>query len=352
MDDLIQPRHPEQPAAGESANPVLVEVVRGDFVESRHRGAIAVVAPDGTVVHAIGDVTREMFLRSAIKPVQALPLRESGAADAFGFGDVEIALAGASHLGEARHVSAVGEMLRQAGADPAMFECGAQPPSSETAARDLARDRQPPQALHNNCLGKHAGMIATALHKGEAVDGYTNVTHPVQQRVLSVFESMTGYDLGRAARGIDGCTVPVWAMPLGNLALAMARMADPADQPEVRQAAVTRIRDAMAAQPFYIHGSNAFGTNVIAAAGPEVLVKGGGEGVYTAILPALGFGVALKIDDGASRAAELAMIHTLHQLDALTTQQRAILTDRLHPVQTNWSGKDVGTLRPTAALKF
>lgn len=277
MDDLIQPRHPEQPAAGESANPVLVEVVRGDFVESRHRGAIAVVAPDGTVVHAIGDVTREMFPRSAIKPVQA---------------------------------------------------------------------------LHNNCSGKHAGMIATALHKGEAVDGYTNVTHPVQQRVLSVFESMTGYDLGRAARGIDGCTVPVWAMPLDNLALAMARMADPADQPEVRQAAVTRIRDAMAAQPFYIHGSNAFGTNVIAAAGPEVLVKGGGEGVYTAILPALGFGVALKIDDGASRAAELAMIHTLHQLDALTTQQRAILTDRLHPVQTNWSGKDVGTLRPTAALKF
>jgi L-asparaginase II len=173
MDDLIQPRHPEQPAAGESANPVLVEVVRGDFVESRHRGAIAVVAPDGTVVHAIGDVTREMFPRSAIKPVQA---------------------------------------------------------------------------LHNNCSGKHAGMIATALHKGEAVDGYTNVTHPVQQRVLGVFESMTGYDLGRAARGIDGCTVPVWAMPLGNLALAMARMADPADQPEVRQAAVTRIRDAMAAQ--------------------------------------------------------------------------------------------------------
>ncbi len=277
MDDLIQPRHPEQPAAGESANPVLVEVVRGDFVESRHRGAIAVVAPDGTVVPAIGDVTREMFPRSAIKPVQA---------------------------------------------------------------------------LHNNCSGKHAGMIATALHKGEAVDGYTNVTHPVQQRVLGVFESMTGYDLGRAARGIDGCTVPVWAMPLGNLALAMARMADPADQPEVRQAAVTRIRDAMAAQPFYIHGSNAFGTNVIAAAGPEVLVKGGAEGVYTAILPALGFGVALKIDDGASRAAELAMIHTLHQLDALTTQQRAILTDRLHPVQTNWSGKDVGTLRPTAALKF
>jgi L-asparaginase II len=352
MDDLIMPHHPDLPATGETANPVLVEVIRGSFVESRHRGAIAVVAPDGTVVHAIGDVTREMFPRSAIKPVQALPLVESGAADAFGFGDVEIALACASHLGEERHVSAVREMLQRAGANPEQFECGAQPPSSAPAAQNLAKADAPPHAIHNNCSGKHAGMIATALHKGEVVDGYTRITHPVQQRVLGVFESMTGCDLGRAPRGTDGCSVPVWAMPLGNLALAMARMADPSDQPESRQAAVTRIRAAMAAQPFYIHGSDAFGTDVIAAAGPDVLVKGGAEGVYAAILPALGLGVALKIDDGASRAAELAMIHTLHQLDALTAEQRTILTDRLHPVQTNWSGKDVGELRPTTALTF
>ena len=352
MDDLTDPHKHPAPDADGTANPVLVEVVRGPMVESRHRGAIAVVAPDGTVVHAIGDVEREMYPRSAIKPVQALPLIETGAADAFGFGDVEIALSCASHLGEARHVAAVRNMLKKAGARPDQFECGPQPPSGTAAEHELVSAGEPFQAIHNNCSGKHAGMIASALHKGESPTGYTEVTHPVQQRVLGVFESMTGCDLGRAPRGIDGCSVPVWAMPLGNLALAMARMADPSDQPESRQAAAARIRAAMAAEPFYIHGSNAFGTDVIAAAGPDVLVKGGAEGVYTAILPALGLGVALKIDDGASRAAELAMIHTLEGLGALDDSQRKALAERLRPVQTNWAGTAVGELRPTAALTF
>ena len=350
MDDLHDPRHDTPP--GGSSNPVLVEVVRGPMVESCHRGAVAVVAPDGTVVHAIGDVTRDIYPRSAIKPVQALPLIETGAADAFGFGQVELSMACASHLGEARHVTAAASMLERAGAGPESYECGAQPPAHPDAARDLATSGNPPHALHNNCSGKHAGMIATARHKGEPVAGYTDVTHPVQQRILGVFESMTGCDLGSAARGVDGCSVPVWAMPLGNLALAMARMADPSDQPETRQTAVARIRDALAAEPFYMHGSGAFGTDVIAAAGPEVLVKGGAEGVYTAILPALGLGVALKIDDGAGRAAELAMIHTLDMLGALSDSARETLTDRLSPVQTNWAGREVGLLRPGDGLAF
>ncbi|MBO6784299.1 MAG: asparaginase [Alphaproteobacteria bacterium] len=351
MDDLHDHRR-NAPAPDETGNPVLVEVVRGPMVESRHRGAIAVVVPDGTVVHAVGDVTRDIYPRSAIKPVQALPLVETGAADAFGFGNVELSMACASHLGEARHVAAALSMLEAAGASPEDYECGAQPPAHPEAARDLAAAGEAPHALHNNCSGKHAGMIATARHKGEQVQGYTDITHPVQQRILGVFESMTGCDLGHAARGIDGCSVPVWAMPLGNLALAMARMADPSDQPETRQAAVRRIRDALATEPFYMHGSGAFGTDVIAAAGPDVLVKGGAEGVYTAILPALGLGVALKIDDGAGRAAELAMIHTLDRLGALSDQAREKLTDRLSPVQTNWAGREVGVLRPADGLAF
>jgi len=352
MDDHPHPHAHHTPAPAETVNPVLVEVVRGTMVESRHRGAIAVVAPDGSVIHAIGDVTREVYPRSAIKPVQALPLVESGAADAFGFGNIELAMACASHKGEARHVAAARAMLEAAGASPGDYECGPQPPDNEDAARELVRSGEEPLALHNNCSGKHAGMIATARHKGEPVKGYTDITHPVQQRVLGVFESMTGCDLGRAPRGIDGCSVPVWAMPLGNLALAMARMADPSDQPEVRQAAVKRIREAIAAEPFYLHGSGAFATDVISSAGPDVLVKGGAEGVYAAILPALGLGVALKIDDGAGRAAELAMIHTLDRLGVLSEDARTALTLRLSPVQTNWAGRDVGTLRPGDALEF
>jgi len=352
MDDLINPHHHETPPSGDTANPVLVEVVRGPMVESRHRGAIAVVSPDGTVVRSVGDVTRDIYPRSSIKPVQALPLIESGAADAFGFGDVEIALSCASHLGEARHVAAVRDILARVGGQPEQLECGAQPPSGKTAELDLARAGETPHALHNNCSGKHAGMIATALHKGENPAGYTAVTHPVQQRVLGVFESMTGCDLSRAPRGTDGCSVPVWAMPLGNLALAMARMADPSDQPETRQAAAARIRHAMATEPFYIHGTDTFATEVISVAGPDVLVKGGAEGVFTAILPALGLGVAIKIDDGAERAAELAMIHTLAGLGVLSEAQSNALAERLSPVLTNWSGREVGALRPTAALNL
>jgi len=352
MDDLINPHEHMSPSDGETANPILVEVVRGTMVESRHRGAIAVVAPDGTVVRSIGDVTREMYPRSSIKPVQALPLIETGAADAFGFGNVEIALACASHLGEARHVTAVRAALEKVNGTPEMLECGAQPPASRAAEHEIIRAGEPPHALHNNCSGKHTGMIATALHKGENPAGYTAITHPVQQRILGVFESMTGCDLSRAPRGIDGCSVPVWAMPLGNLALAMARMADPSDQPEIRQNAAARIRAAMAAEPFYVHGSNTFATDVMNIAGPDVLVKGGAEGVFIAILPALGLGVAIKIDDGAERAAELAMIHTLEQIGALTDDQCTALKDRLDPIQTNWSGREVGSLQPGTALNF
>jgi L-asparaginase II len=350
MDELINPHFHDTPAAGEPANPVLVEVMRGTMVESRHPGAIAVVAPDGSVVRSLGDVTKAIYPRSAIKPVQALPLLETGAAEAFEFGDVEIALSCASHLGEARHVAAVTAMLERAGATPEAFECGAQPPSHSDAATALARAGGAPYALHNNCSGKHAGMIATARHRGEPVDGYTKITHPLQQRILGVFESMTGCDLAQAPRGIDGCSVPVWAMPLGNLALAMARVADPSDQPEIRQRAAARICTAMATEPFYVHGSNAFATDVITITGPDVLVKGGAEGVYAAILPVLGLGVALKIDDGGSRAAELAMIHTLDQIGALSDQHATALTQRLSPVQTNWAGTDVGSLRPAATF--
>lgn len=341
MDDGIH----ASKADDDAANPVLVELLRGDTVESRHRGAIAVVAPDGTVVRAWGNVARNIYPRSAIKPVQALPLIETGAAARFGFGDAEIALACASHRGETRHADLARSMLERAGAGPGDLECGGHPPDDPEAARSLAARGEHYGPLHNNCSGKHAGMLATAAHKGEKFAGYTDVTHPVQQRVLGVFESMTGCDLGRAARGIDGCSVPVWAMPLGNLALAMARMADPSDQPETRQNAAARIRHAMATESFFVHGTNGFATDVIAVTGPDVLVKGGAEGVYTAILHRIGLGIALKIDDGACRAAELAMLHTLDALGALDERQRSALTDRLYPVQTNWAGRTVGGMQ-------
>lgn len=345
--------HAHAPTGGgrtAGANPVLVEVTRGGVVESRHRGAVAVVAADGTVVTSWGDVHAPVFPRSAIKPVQSLPLVESGAADAFALSDVELALACASHMGEPAHVAAVEAFLQRVGSDTGALECGGHWPSSERCAHDLSAAGGHPLPVHNNCSGKHAGMIATAIHKGENPAGYSAVTHPVQQRVLGVFESMTGCDLSHAPRGVDGCSVPVWAMPLGNLALAMARMADPSDQPPARQEAAARLRAAMAAEPFYVHGTGMFATEVIGVAGPDVLVKGGAEGVYTAILAEDGLGVALKIDDGAGRAAEVAMAAVLRGLGVLDSAAEAALAHRFEPELTNWAGRAVGSIRATAEL--
>src|SRR5215210_6853486 len=140
-------------------NPVLVEVMRGALTESRHRGAVAVVDADGATVLALGDVIRPVYPRSAVKPLQALPLIENGAAERYGFGDEELALACASHGGEAAHVEIAARMLARAGLDESALECGAHWPSHQPSAQALARSGATPSALHNNCSGKHAGFL-------------------------------------------------------------------------------------------------------------------------------------------------------------------------------------------------
>ena len=330
-------------ASDRNANPVLVETTRGAMVESRHRGAFAVVDVEGRVVASAGDTERPVYARSAIKPLQAIPLVESGAAEAFGLGDGEIALACASHRGEPRHVAAVTAWLARIGCSVADLECGAHLPTNERALAELLGARGTPHAAHNNCSGKHAGFLTLARHLGLPTQGYIRLEHGVQQRVLGTLESMTGLDLGEAPRGVDGCGIPVLAVPLGNLALAMARLADPADQPEPRQAACARIRAAMAAEPFMISGTGQFCTRVISETAGRALVKTGAEGVFCAALPERGLGMALKIDDGAGRAAEVAMAGLLARFDLLDAGHE-LLAPRLH----NRAGAVVGELRPPA----
>jgi L-asparaginase II len=330
-----------------NANPVLVEATRGAMVESRHRGAFAVVAVEGRVVASAGDTERPIYARSAIKPLQAIPLVESGAAEAFGLEDAEIALACASHRGEARHVETVTAWLARIGCSVADLECGTHPPSNPKALAELLGARGTPNAAHNNCSGKHSGFLTLARHLGLPTEGYIRYGHGVQQRVLGVLESMTGLDLGAAPRGVDGCGIPVIAVPLGNLALAMARLADPADQPEPRQAACARIRAAMAAQPFMISGTGQFCTRVISETAGRALVKTGAEGVFCAALPGAlpgeGLGIALKIDDGAGRAAEVAMAGLLARFGPLDAAHELCA-----PQLRNRAGTVVGELRPPA----
>jgi L-asparaginase II len=249
-------------------------------------------------------------------------------------------------------VAAVGDWLARLGLSEADLECGAHLPLYEPAAEDLLRRGDRPSQLHNNCSGKHAGFLATALHLGHPTKGYIRHEHPVQQRILGLLESLCGLDLSQAPRGIDGCGIPVIGIPLGNLALAMARFADPHDQPEARRAAVARIAEAMAEAPFMVAGSGRFCTQVMEATAGKALIKTGAEGVYCGALPDLGLGLALKVDDGATRAAEVLMAQLLHRLGVLDEAALSALPAALDRPLQNRAGRLVGHVRKADGCCF
>ena len=344
--------HSHSLAAAPAANPLLVEVTRGAMVESRHRAAVAVCDAAGKVVRHWGDIERPAYARSSLKPLQALPLIETGAADAFGLTPAEIALACASHSGEKRHVDTVRAWLARIGLSDADLECGPQPPFQDRAAMariDAGEDRA---SLYNNCSGKHTGFLTTAVHKGEKTGGYIRLEHPVQQRILGTLEQICGLDLGTAPKGIDGCGIPVIGIPLGNTAMAMARLADPARLPDHRAAAARRIVAAMIAEPFMVAGSNRFSTRLMSALGDRVALKGGAEGFYIAILPKHGLGIAVKCDDGAGRGAEAAMAMTLCHLGIISDDEQAKLSDMLFAPIENRAGLTVGRVQRAADAPF
>lgn len=315
------------------SNPVVVEVTRGNAVESRHRGAVCVIDAKGSVIAAVGDVARPVYPRSAVKPLQALALLETGAADRFDVGMEELALASASHNGEPQHVERVLRWLDRLGLSVDDLECG---PS--VMIDGMGDD---PTRAHNNCSGKHAGFLTTALHLGEATAGYAGAAHPVQRRLRRVLSDMTDCDLSDAPQGIDGCGIPVLALPLNAMALGMARMADPSELDPVRAAAAKRIVAAMTGHPFLVAGSGRFDTRVMEAAGDLAIVKTGAEGVHAAILADAGLGVALKIDDGAKRAAEVMMAAVLDGLGV-----SGIPAGLARPDVLNAAGEVVGVIRP------
>ncbi len=333
-------------------NPVLVEVTRGNVVESRHRGAFVVCDASGRIVHSAGDAEMAIYPRSASKPLQALPLIETGAADRFGLGDREIALACASHKGEPTHVEAVGSWLAKIGLSPESLECGTQIPRTEAAFENVIRNRTPVTPVFHNCSGKHTGFLTTCVTCGDGPEGYIEPDHPAQRRVTAALSEMTGVDMNTVPLGRDGCGIPVYFMPLRGLARGMARLADTTTLPTARAQAATRILDAMAAEPFYVNGSGGFTTEVMMTARKTVRAKGGFEGVYSAALPTLGLGVALKIDDGAMRGAECAMAHILLYLNCFSADQEWDLDRFLRPsISTNVS-LPVGVVRPTKSLEF
>ncbi|WP_207455933.1 asparaginase [Azospirillum sp. SYSU D00513] len=334
--------------SGAPEAPILVEVTRGGMVESVHRGRACIVDAGGRVLARWGDIESPVYPRSAIKSLQAIPLVETGALDAFGLGDAELALACSSHNGETAHTSLAESWLARVGLSVADYECGEQVPYDPGTAEDMVRAGEAPTAFHNNCSGKHAGFLTTARHKGEPTKGYVRRDHPVQQRILGVMEQMTGTDLSNAPWGIDGCSIPTFGIPLGNIALAMARIADPSDLPDARAEAVTRIAKAWAAHPYLIGGRDTFDTAMMEAADGLVLTKVGAEGVGCALLPGQGIGIALKIEDGTSRAREVAMAALIRATRTLSDVHWSRAAALLRTPIASRRGAEVGEIRTAA----
>lgn len=317
-------------------NPILVELTRGGRLESRHRGGVAIADAKGRLAWAAGDVETPIFPRSALKMLQALPLVESGAADAFGLSGPELALACASHSGEPFHVAAVQAWLARIGLDDTCLACGA----------PVRADGRTSSRANHNCSGKHTGFLAVARHLGAEPKGYEQPDHPVQRLALGAIAEMAGLDRASLPVAIDGCTAPAAALPLHALATAAARIADPSGLASARAEAARRLDAAVRANPLYVAGTGRACTALIEASGGEISVKTGAEGVYVAVLRSLGLGVALKIDDGAARASETAIAVLLAALGVVDPANPAVAALADAPVLDS-IGRTVGARRPS-----
>lgn len=327
--------------------PVIINVTRGDFVESTHAVSFAVIGPDDALIMSSGDADRAVFPRSSVKAFQALPLIESGAADHFGFTDAELALACSSHSAEPDHVAAVAAMLAKAGLDESALECGANWPMHGPSRDAMLLAGERPRPIHNECSGKHAGMLALARFKGWPHAGYVEAEHPVQRTIRAVMSEVCGISLEAAPCGIDGCSVPTWAIPLEAVARGFSRLASGRGMSEARAKACARILAATNAHPQMVAGSERFDTNVMTAV-PRLFVKSGAEGYMVAAIPHAGIGLAAKCLDGASRASTTATMALLLELDCWTEDERVALAAFASRPVFNRRNDEVGLIEPAA----
>lgn len=340
---------PQQISQGETSlaqgDAVMVEVTRGGRVESVHRGHAVVCDAQGQVTWSLGDPAAIIYPRSSCKMIQALPLIESGAADAAGLGSEELALACASHQGAQIHSERITAWLDAQGLRDDDYRCGAETPRDARARDALIRAYGAPKQIHNNCSGKHAGFLTLARHLGAGPD-YVAPDHPVQLAIREAFEETTGEP--SPGYGIDGCSAPNFATSMTGLARSMARFAAAKPTGPARDRAMVRLREAMVAHPELVAGEGRACTELMRAM-DGVAIKTGAEGVFVAILPEQKLGVAVKITDGTTRASECAIAAILVRLGVLDPTHPATVA-RMTPTLKNRRGQEVGTIRPAQAL--
>ncbi len=322
----------------------IAEAWRGGILESTHTGHAVICDETGEIVESWGNPAAIIFPRSSCKMLQALPLIESGAADAAGLTDRQLALSCASHEGAALHTHAVSTWLGARGLAEADLRCGSHEPLDRTERNRLIEAHEAPCQLHNNCSGKHAGFLTLNQHLRGGSE-YVELDHPVQKAVKAAFEETTGET--SAGYGIDGCSAPNFATSVHGLARSMAGFAAAVDGQGARQTAMHRLARAMATYPEMVAGEGRACTELMRAMGGKVAIKTGAEAVFVAILPERKMGIALKITDGGTRGAEAAIAGLLVKLGVLDADHPAT-RKRLHAVQKNWRGFETGitTLAP------
>ena len=330
--------------------PVLVEYVRGDLTESRHHGSIAIAHADGGMLFEVGATEAPVYPRSSVKLLQAIPLVESGAADRFDFSDYELALACASHSGEPRHVETARGILNRIGLGVDDLACGLQWPFREEDVAAMGKAGEAPTRAHNNCSGKHSGMLAFAVHSGFEPAGYERRDHPVQKAIREVMADVFGIDMADAPCGLDGCSLPTLAIPLTKLARGFARLTGDGSIAVERRAAADRLMKTCMREPHAVGGTGKFDTDVMRAFGGRVFLKVGAEGVYVIVFPKLKIAAALKIEDGAARAAEVIAAAIISRFAMETAEDHDFMEDRARPPVLSRTGAEAGYMQPVSPL--
>jgi len=333
--------------SGYPDNPVLVRVWRGEHVESIHRGAWCLVDTAGKVLAGAGSPEVPFFVRSSIKPIQALPLLETGAAERFGFSDEELALAVASHSGEACHTEGVAALLGRLGLSESALRCGAHEPTDPLARAELRRLGAQPSALHNNCSGKHAGFLALALHLGVPLEDYLDPEGECQKRVRAALYDLTGAAPGSLEPAIDGCSAPTYRIGLGALATGFARVTTPSGLGPDRARHFARLMEAVARNPVLLAGSRGrLDTDLVRASGGRILAKIGAEAVYVVGVRGEDRALAVKIDDGGTRGLYPLVVALLERFELLRPSELRAVASWREEILRNHAGRVVGRVDP------
>jgi L-asparaginase II len=322
----------------------VARVYRGDAVESIHWGSIAVVNADGRLLYRVGDPYFSTFLRSSAKPFQAIPVIESGAARRFEFTTREIAIMTGSHAGEESHVEAVKGILEKIGLNESCLQCGIHVPHRYEALKMIPEPGRRFSPIEHNCSGKHAGMLAVAVHKGFPVENYLAPAHPVQQMILKAIAEICNYPEEKLAVSIDGCSAPNHALPLYNIALGFARLVTPNAVPREKATAYSAIYRAMMEYPMMVAGSARFDTVAATSVGEPLVSKAGAEAIQCFAFIDRHVGAAIKIADGARRALYPVAVEFLYKMGIRVKNE--VFDDFHRPVTRNWRDIEVGYIEP------